>query len=161
MKIGLDFDGVFCDVEKLFVQGRQKFFNGREDLTRKETELLKHLIFEQDHFELEMIPGVRTACRRLISRGHELKVLTKRDEGADIARKFCKEIGLDIPVMGTPKGKKKSSVSKDFDIFLDDSVSNLKDLRPFVSEVFLFSSRRILSDFEVVASWEEFSKKIA
>lgn len=161
MKIGLDFDGVFCNVEKLFAQGKQKFFNGRDRLTRKETDLLKDLIFEEDNFELEMIPGAKTACRRLTSMGHELKILTKRDGGAEIAHRFCKEIGLDVPVIGTPKGKKKSFVSRDFDIFLDDSVSNLEDLDPFVSKVFLFSPNRTLSDFEVVASWDEFSRKIA
>lgn len=179
MKIGLDFDGVFSDAGKLFVDAAERLFGvtiptiktaGRAIvdegyLNSAQFSFLKDSIFEEDSFELKMVSGADLACRQLIARGHRLQILTKREKGAEVARNFCKQIGLDIPVLGTPAGKSKSEVSTDFDVFLDDSISNLKDLNAFVPNLFLFSwdynSRESVPKHQRVSGWEEFARKIA
>jgi uncharacterized HAD superfamily protein len=178
MRIGLDFDGVFCDSGKLLRDSAKEVFKvdiplgmnfdykvvSSGYLTSEQLSSLKEVVFESSKFGLEVLPGADLVCRQLLGRGHDLQILTKREKSLDIVRVFCENLGLRIPITGTPKGKPKSSVKMDFDVFVDDSISNLEDLKKYVPKLFLFSWDYNLSyknhPGERVYDWEDFSKKI-
>lgn len=180
MKIGLDFDGVFCNAEKLLNDGALKLFginslskenilggtNDSNILTRSQVGLLKNFVFEDpnSNLELEPVPDVVSACRTLIGRGHNLQIVTKRNQGVGIALDFCKKLGLRIPIVGSKAGEPKSSIVNGFDIFLDDSVSVLRELRSAVPNRFIFlwdyNRHNNFPEEKRVSSWLDFVQKI-
>jgi hypothetical protein len=149
MKIGLDFDGVFCNASKLLKNGANYLFGvdlpenktieqtavKEKILTKKQFKELKSFVFGNISRNLQINPveDVDTACQTLINRGHQV-------------------------------GQPKSSVSERFDIFLDDSPNILKDLEGFIPNLFLFSWS-YNQDFKScsvnrVNSWSEFVQKV-
>jgi uncharacterized HAD superfamily protein len=155
MKIGLDFDGVFCNAETLIRDGANKLFGVdlpenkvmEKDaiesgyLTQQEFNRLKTVVFGNASQDLAMNPvhGVDFACRTLIQRQHQLQIITKRSSGVEAVQNFCKMIGIQIPIIGMNPGQPKSSVAEGLDIFLDDSPNILDDLSDVVPSRFLFS----------------------
>jgi len=180
MKIGLDFDGVFCDAGKLLRSGAKRLFgidlpedktiesiSVREKLlTKKQFGELKTFAFGNSSQEIDMIPvcDIDSACRTLMRRGHRLQIITKRKAGIGAVENFCKIIGINIPIIGMNPGQPKSSVADGLDVFLDDSLNNLIDLKQSVPNLFLFSwSYNLQSDFDIgerISSWKEFVQKI-
>ncbi len=181
MKIGLDFDGVFCDAVKMLQSGARRLYGidlpieecmhaQKEDkslLNHEQYKTLKEFVFEQDSgsFNSNPLPDVKTACETLIGRGHKLVIITQRNEGLRNAREFLKKLGISIPLIGIVPGQKKSSVAEGLDIFLDDSVNNLKDLLTTVPHRFLFSwsynlEYNISECEQRVCSWQDFVQKI-
>jgi len=180
MKIGLDFDGVFCDAGKLLRDSAKILFDldlpeekitesfSTEEgiLTKKQFSKLKSFAFGNSSQEIGMVPvfGVDSACKTLVQRGHQLKIITKRKEGVFAAENFCKMLGINIPIIGMNPGQPKSSVTNGLDVFLDDSLNNLLDLEKSVPNLFLFSwAYNLHSNFragERIVSWKEFVQKI-
>jgi uncharacterized HAD superfamily protein len=174
MKIGLDFDGVFCNGAKLLNEGSQKLFGLKlpEDKTAEETLdkdqalVLKDFVFENrdNNLKLELVPNVVSSCRELVKQGHELQIITKRNAGVKIVKSFCKTAGIDIPVIGLKRGQNKSEFCRNIDVFLDDSVDNLINLQTVVPNCFLFvwpyNLNSNISPENRVHSWREFMEKI-
>lgn len=181
MKIGLDFDGVFCNAGRLLTDGAKKLFGidslQKENilggdilepnvLTRSQIKLLKDFAFEDPYsnLELEPVPDVVSACRILANRGHKLQIVTKRNRGVGIAVDFCKKLGLRIPIIGARPEQPKSSLANGFDIFLDDSSSVLEELRFAVPNRFVFlwdyNQRNNFPEDRRVSSWLDFVQKI-
>jgi uncharacterized HAD superfamily protein len=180
MKIGLDFDGVFCNASKLLKNGANYLFGvdlpenktieqtavKEKILTKKQFKELKSFVFGNISRNLQINPveDVDTACQTLINRGHQVKIITKRNAGVQTVHDLCEKIGIEIPIIGMKPGQPKSSVSERFDIFLDDSPNILKDLEGFIPNLFLFSWS-YNQDFKScsvnrVNSWSEFVQKV-
>jgi hypothetical protein len=180
MKIGLDFDGVFCNAVKLLDDGAKKLFginslpqenilggtHGCNILTNSQINLLKNFVFEDpdSNLELEPLLDVVSACRFLIGNGHQLQIVTKRNQGVDMAKDFCKKLGLKIPVIGSKFAQPKSSIVNGFDIFLDDSIAVLEELKSAVPNRFIFlwdyNRHNNFPEEKKVSSWLDFVQKI-
>lgn len=179
MKIGLDFDGVFCDAVKMLQSGARRLYgidlpieecmhaHNKQLLSDEQYLTLKEIVFESNSASFKPIPlsDVQTACQTLIGRGHQLVIVTQRNEGLYDAREFLRMLDIDIPLVGMKPGQRKSSVTDGLDIFLDDSVNNLKDLLTTVPHRFLFSwsynlEYNISECEQRVCSWQDFVQKI-
>lgn len=178
MKIGLDFDGVFCDAEKLLQDGAKKKFGidipkqktMNKDvvkeglLTQKDFDELRLFSFEDfsNGLDIVALENVDTACRFLIEKGHCLQIITKRNSGVLMAKLFCERLGLKLQIVGMKPGQPKSSVLAGFDVFLDDCPKNIEDVKSVVPNPFLFSwSYNRDSYFDRTDSWIDFVRKIS
>jgi hypothetical protein len=174
MKIGLDFDGVFCNGAKLLNDGSQKLFginlpidkSVEEILNKRQVSVLKEFVFENENnnLKLESIPNAITTCEKLIKEGHELQIITKRNDGTKTVRQYCRSWDLNIPIIGLKLGQNKSEFCSGVDVFLDDSVDNIIDLQKVVPKCFLFvwpyNLNSNISPENRVHSWREFTEKI-
>ena len=176
MKIGLDFDGVISNIEKLKIKNLKTIF----DLDvlphelRKEILLNKYLtedqysgfqrmIYETHEYgsDLEAVDHALEFICQILQDGHELVVITSRLAGLDIARRWFAGFHIDIPFVGVGVGKSKANAARGCQIYVDDDYNKLRQLIDVVPRLFLFSwgynAHIVLDDgIKRTKSWEEF-----
>jgi hypothetical protein len=184
MKIGIDFDGVITNSGKLKSDAARMLY-GIEfpgDEFKRKIIVEKHKLLPSDEYEkfqqkifsrkkfnkmLPPVPGAPEYVSRLIAEGHEVLIVTTRiGKKADMAREWLKQQNMDVPCAGIGRRNLKSSVLKDFDMYIDDDSQELLLLKPIVPHLFLFSwkynqNENIEDIGKRVSSWSELYEKIS
>lgn len=179
-KIGLDFDGVVVNCEKLKIENLRKIFGlvvSSQEL-RKEILLRNYLSsedyksFQQKIYEtrefglsLELVENALFYIQKLISNNHHIVIITSRDKGLSIAKEWFSSLSLNIDFISAGVGKSKADVAKGLDVYIDDDYHKLKPLIGVVPNLFLFSWGYNLhinegQNITRVSSWKEFYTKI-
>ena len=142
MRIGLDFDGVITDTQKLKAEIAKEVFQrelpphlAKEHLvvehglmTRAEYRELMTYIAARRDVGLRMTPKHRAIenIQRLQSKGHELIVITSRDgEEVAIAREWCRNHSLTLPIISVGYGGSKIEAAKGCLAYIDDDLHKL------------------------------------
>ena len=183
MKIGLDFDGVISDCGRLKSDGAKRLYGtdippekfkteivvGQGLLTLEQYRTLQKQIYETREVGLLMqeVKGAVDYTQRLISDGHDLGIVTSREElGSEIAKEFMQKAGLNLPLIGVGGGVSKADACKGMDIYVDDDLDKLEPLVGVVPQRFLFSwgyNQHIevpLSIAKRVDSWKSLYREI-
>ncbi len=155
MIIKLDFDGVFSDCGKLKSEGAKKLYgidippekfkkefiiNGGILSSEQHRELQKH-IYENMEIGMLMEPvsGVLECVPKLQNEGHEIGIVTSRNELSKIvAEEWLKMHKLKIPMIGVGKDADKTDACRGADVFVDDDLDKLEPLINIVPNLFLF-----------------------
>lgn len=182
MKIGLDFDGVISDSNKMKSasakriygidvppeQFKREYVVGRGLLTNDEYTEFLDKVYENDHSDiLEPIGDALIYIPKLLVDRHFLKVITSRGQNAtDIAKKCLSKFGLNIVLNGIGGGKNKKDACSGLDVYIDDDFDKLEPLVDFVPNLYLFSwpynAQIDLSNGKIkrANSWQHFYEEI-
>ena len=154
MKIGLDFDGVISDCGKLKSEGAKRLYNvhipperfkkelvvGEGLLSLEQYMALQKQIYGTSEIGLLMEPveGVFRYLSRLREDGHELKIITSRNEEAiKVANEWMRQKGISLPTTNVPG--QKTEACRGLDVYIDDDYDKLEPLIGIVPDLFLFS----------------------
>jgi uncharacterized HAD superfamily protein len=181
MKIGLDFDGVITDSDKLKAelafelfgkkikpeQANKKYLFSNNVLTKEEYTKVQQYAYINDKFHnrLEEIPGAIAGLRSLLEK-HEIKIITSRDgEALRLAKEWLKARDIECEMSGMGYGVSKHSAMTGEDVFVDDDLPKLEQLKGVVGRLILFNSRGIFAEesaedilVERVSSWDDLLK---
>ncbi|MGB2761959.1 MAG: HAD hydrolase-like protein [Minisyncoccales bacterium] len=184
MEIGLDFDGVIIDREKLLMQAAEYLYRIKLSpkilkreiliesgiLTKEQYNQLGRQIFETEEWGLRMKPvqGVLEYLSKLQIDRHKIKIITSRgDIASDIAREWLKQKGIEnIPVISVGYKNSKIEACQGLDIYIDDDLDKVESLVGVVPFLFLFSwpynerSPINSSIIQRVYSWKHFYSEI-
>jgi len=175
--LGFDFDGVYTNCPRLKSDGIKKLFGkdvlpehcsrrlvvGRGILTDSQYSELQSQIYGTPYFmaHTEEVTGAIRYTKKLIERGHDLRIITARkQEWADLARKWLKRRGLNLRITATEQGN-KSDACRGLDFFVDDDVDKLFWLRNYPKcNLYLFSwpsnaHEHIPEEIRRIGSWQE------
>ena len=188
MRIGLDFDGVVSDAGTLKSYGLKKLFGielppekiKREFivgkiLTLEQYEFLREQIYGTKEIGLltEEVPGMQEYTRRLMSKRHDLIIISSRgnkktDPGkTDIALEWMKLHKLSIPFIGIGEGVSKADACRGLDVYIDDDLDKLEPLVGIVQHRYLFSwgyNKHVEVPKEIaqrINSWQHFYEEIS
>jgi len=154
MEIGLDFDGVISDCGQLKSEGARRMYGvdippgkfkkeivvGEELLTLKQYRELQEEIYGRRKIgmKMAMVPGARYYINALQQEGHRVRVVTSRGEvESEIARDWIGLRGLDLPLIGVG-GESKADACKGLDVYMDDDLDKLEQVKGVVKNLFLF-----------------------
>lgn len=182
MRIGLDFDGVISDCGTLKCLAAKTMYGvdipssefkkelvvGRGLLTQPQYRELQNAIYGTWEYgqRMEPVPGVIEGIAALKSAGHDVRVVTSREDVMlQIARDWAASRGLELPFEGVGHDKSKAVAAAGLDVFIDDDLDKLQPLVGIVPHRFLFSwgynDHIVEGDVaRRVASWQEFLERV-
>lgn len=183
MKIGLDFDGVITDCGKLKSEGAKRIYGvdippGRFKkelvidagiLTKEQYRKIQKYIYGTNEFGLlmEAVDGVLDYLPKLQKDGHDIKIITSREEmDGEIAIKWMEQRGLSVPITFLGYNISKIDSCRGLDVYIDDDLNKLEPLVEIVPYRFLFSwgyNEDIMVNPLIakrVKSWKEFYNEI-
>lgn len=182
MKIGLDFDGVISDCGKLKSEGAKRIYwmdippeefkkelvIGAGILTSEQYRELQKHIYEnmQIGLSMEPVPGVLEYVPVLQKDGHEIIIVTSRNELSKlVAEEWLRKYQLKIPMIALGKDIDKTNACKGSDVFVDDDLDKLEPLISIVPNLFLFRwgyNKHIIlpKTIKETNSWEELYRQI-
>ena len=155
MKIGLDFDGVITDCGDLKSVAAKKLFNidipadrfkkelviNSGLLTLEQYRIVQKTIYNDLGMGLGMKP-VKDALRmiRNLQKRHSISIITSRDpESVKVAEAWMFKNKLSIPIIGVGQETSKALALNGYDIFVDDDLEKLAQVKNIVPNLFLFS----------------------
>lgn len=182
MKIGIDIDDTITDTSLHFIKFVAEYFkldknylkennifyiNLPEELKDKRQEFEK-FIYKKELYKIPIKNFAIQAINLLKERGHKIIIITARDNKnfdypyeQTIKQLRFHGIKYDKIICGTNKGK--ICEEEKIDIMLDDSITNLTNIKKIVKYVFLFTSpynKNLNVQFERVDSWKKFYKEV-
>lgn len=183
MKIGIDFDGVIADTQKLKEEIAWELFQCKlpshlakeslvveHGLMTKEQyrELMSHVAAKKD-IGLRMTPlaGAIEAIGRLQSDGHDLAIITSREgDEVAVANAWCRTQSLSLPIISVGYGNSKAEVARGYHAYIDDDFHKLALLQGIVPHLYLYHADCNEDDDEKniatrIYSWNEFYKQIS
>ncbi|MBR9700702.1 hypothetical protein GOV11_02450 [Candidatus Woesearchaeota archaeon] len=181
MKIGLDFDGVLANAVEMKVQAtydlfgiyippakmKKKFILGEKLLTNKQYEDMRCHMYGSPEYHSTMRPvdGMAEYINKLWI-GNTFRIITSRNaEWGHLAQEWLWNQGVkDIPLY-TVNRAPKTERAEGLDVFIDDDIKKLKELKDTVKHRFHFiwphNEHEINKKVaEPVKSWEEIYGKI-
>lgn len=156
MNIGLDFNGVIVDWGKLTCEGARELYSVDIPLEKSRKEMIvgEGYLTEEQYVELQLtlnrtrefgsrmepLYGALYYISRLIEDGHKVIVVTSRSMPAlAIAKEWSSERGLYLDFISVGYGVSKADAAQGLDLFVDDSLEKLKQLKGIVPHRYLFS----------------------
>jgi len=175
MKIGLDFDGVIADNNKLKTDGAKFLYNldipsgqfkkeiliKNNILTLEQYRELQRFIYGSERSNLKMDPvdGVLEYLPKIISAGNEILVVTSRSEEAvPFMKTWSESNGLNLDFIALGYGNSKKEATAHLDLYVDDDLDKLLDLTTPERVLFSWaynSHFKDLGDIKRVGSWSE------
>ena len=180
-KIGLDFDGVIADTQPLKAayaleihgvvldpkHAKESHVVANGSMTREQYRALAAHVTESDlGLTVPPVPGAIEKIKALKDEGHELSIITSRNEaGSDIARRWCEMQEIPLPVISVGYGMSKTDAAKGLDVYLDDDHEKLTPLTDVVESLCLFDAphnNHIVPEGKItrVHSWDAFHKHV-
>jgi hypothetical protein len=178
MKIGLDFDGVISnngkfksdvakklyDLDILPDKFKKDFVIGEGYFNYIQYQYFQKIIYgtREFGFLMEPVEGSLNFIPQLLDLGHSVSVVTSRTGmGLKIAEEWSILQGLCLDFTGVGYGLSKAMFCRGLDVFIDDDIDKLLQLKDVVPNRYLFSwGYNNHVDTEGVArrvhSWEEF-----
>ncbi len=184
LKIGLDFDGVISDCQKLKSETAKRLFGvaihpdqfkkefvlGNGLLTHEQLRAVQKEVnlVEEVGLRMTAVPEVRRFLPKLLGDGHEISIVSSRDgKAADIAKKWLHTQKLPhVPFVEVGWKQDKTPYIQGFDIFIDDDLEKLVPAVGVVPHLYLFSwgynARENESGIATrIHSWKEFYREVA
>ncbi|MEI7512393.1 MAG: hypothetical protein WCK01_02960 [Candidatus Uhrbacteria bacterium] len=158
MNIGLDFDGVIADGDRLKSAVlldqygihippelcKRKFAVQRGYVSEEVYEDVLRRVFEDEymHSQIVPIPGAVDGIRELMDKGFFPRIVTARGPAAgQHVAPWLRQHGLDLPVTCVGRYGLKTEACKGLGAFVDDNLIHLLPLKDKVPRLFLFGSR--------------------
>ncbi len=157
MKVGLDFDGVIADSQKLKSQIAKKIYkvdippdifkkeivvNDRKILSHEQYRKIQKLAFATREWGMLMEPleGVSEYFTKLLAE-NKVKIITTRGKPeSEIAAGWMVKNGLPVPeIIPVGYGVPKTEACKGLDVYVDDDFDKLQPLEGIVPYRLLFS----------------------
>ena len=89
---------------------------------------------------MQKVDGVVDYTQKLVSEGHNLKIITSRGTSElEIVKEWIQKIGLNFTFIGVGGGVKKTEACRGLDVYIDDDLDKLEPLVGIVPYRFLFS----------------------
>ena len=156
MKIGLDFDGVITNLGKLKALVAQELYDIRVPQSKFDREfvLVNKFLTEAEYLALREyaylekraldythpVRGAVATIKRLTGDGHEVTVVTARvGKMLANAKEWLKRHELSLPIVGVGFNVSKRGMVRGLDVFIDDYLIQLFQIRDLVPNLFLFS----------------------
>lgn len=174
MSIAVDFDGVIVDTSKLKSEGlaRRGFERAPADTDRDAVLAfgVPLAVYEEAAFtanvirlrEAPLVAGVREALSTLVSRGHQIVLVTSRkDHEVESVRSFVKAHSLPVQeVLHTRRAHKAQTlIESGAEVIVEDTVSKLENLPSSIRKIWLRQPwnayQKPREDLEVAESWSE------
>lgn len=184
MKIGLDFDGVIADSSNVMREVALQLYGvdipknklkkqiviSENLLTAEQYKNIQQTVYGNLEYGMKAEP-VQDAFKyieKLQTDGHEVAIVTSRDNNyLEVAELWAKKLNLTIPFTssGIGKSKKEACSTLNIEIFVDDDLDKLMEIKECVPHLFLFEwSYNLYSREEGVAtrvtSWHDLYEKI-
>lgn len=178
LEIGLDFDGVISNCGQLksetakILYGKnippEKFKKeiiiGEGHLTAEQYRALQKRIYgtRETGMRMQPVKDVLKYLPRLISLGHDILVVTSRDQvELEIAKEWCQLKGLNLKFVGVGYKASKAEACRGRQIYIDDDLDKLIEVAQVVPHRFLFSwgyNREVEVGCvaQRISSWAEF-----
>ncbi len=176
MKIGLDFDGVIANNNKLKSEAAKLLFDldippdrfkkeilvEENILTLNQYRKLQKFIYdpeERSNLKMDPVEGVLTYLPKIISEGYEILVVTSRSKDSiPFMKTWSKNINLNLNFIALGYGKSKKSATADLDLYVDDDLDKLLDLTTPNRILFSWKYNSHLTDLGTIKrvdSWNE------
>ncbi len=177
LKIGIDFDGVLADVNRLQSQIAHDLYGATippsafrrenrrsirvlspERLTKVLNQSYRNPFYTR---QLRPVPGAIEGLENLQASGHQVKIISSRYASAALAEEWLNHYyRAGVRFVPTGYRQDKSQASRGLDVFLDDDLYKLKPLQDVVPHRFLFSSNNSTANLSPtvtrIGSWSEF-----
>lgn len=182
MKIGLDFDGVIADTGELKSRFAKKLYNLDIEpsvfgtpyvveqglISAKDYADLQQYIYntEEVYLSLKPVYGAVQMIRDMQNEGHDLLVITAKSASSDdIKRKWLEDHDITIGLKGVGINESKAKAAEGLEVYIDDYLLKLYQLKDTVPHRYLFSWRynQAYKENNIatrVYSWEEFYNRI-
>jgi len=187
MIIGLDFDGVVMDTQRLKVFAAMSMYglsipgshlessyikaNPTSLISLEEYHALQEEIYVRNTFKTEVrfVDQAERAINTLLSNGHVLHIITSRDEraGLEQVKTLLSTVGLDIPAHGIGYNNSIRDKCQELglNVFVDDDLEKLISLMGAVPHLYLFNTAstqltNLPPGIQVVSFWSELLSKI-
>lgn len=171
LRIGLDFDGVFSDCDRLKNDVATVFYDmPYQELDDDRKRAVRNAAYGNQQFvrKMEPLPDAFKYVTKLHQDGYDIRVITSRDgEFLNLAKDWFSrqrdEQPYDVPDLaftgvGYPGSKAPACRDHQVDVFVDDDLHKLEPLHGHVSHLFHFSLYETETDptiAEPVQHWEE------
>lgn len=156
MKVGLDFDGVIADSQKLKSQIAKKIYGlnispdiFKKEIVVKDKKILSHeryreiqkLTFNREWgMSMEAVEGVSEYFKKLLAENNVKIITTRGKPESEIAVEWMVKNGLPIPeIIPVGYGVEKTEACKGLDVYVDDDFDKLHPLAGIVQYRLLFS----------------------
>ena len=176
MKIGIDIDDTITDTmqymtrfvsqyfnldEKFLIDNNIYYINLPENIKDKEKEFC-YKIMGRELLNIPIKPNAKNVITKLKSDGNQIIIVTARDyqtykQPIEETKKQLNKLGINYDKLICTRDKKKACNDENIDIFIDDSMRNLAEVKEVVKKVYLFTSpynKNYEVEYERVCSWE-------
>ena len=156
MNIGLDFDGVIINNDKLKMEVAREHYGLNIPSSKFRTDLITEFMTLEKYEELKTeaygrnkwvkyivpVQDSLAVIKKLLTDGHNLKIITSRSgRTLEIAKEWLRNQNLGhLPIVGVGYQKSKAEYCRGLDIYVDDDLVKLDALTEIVPQLLLFTS---------------------
>ena len=176
MKIGIDIDDTITDTmqymtkfvsqhfnldEKYLIDNNIYYMNLPENIKENEKEFC-YINLGRELLNIPIKRNAKKVINKLKSEGNQIIIITARDyqtykHPMEETKNRLNKLGINYDQLICIRDKRKACINENIDIFIDDSMRNLAEIKDVVKKVYLFTSpynKNYEVDYERVCSWE-------
>lgn len=175
MRIALDLDDTIIDTDE-FLLNQMSFFyhvdreylinnnysyiNMSDELKKQEKNFIQEM-FENKLLKIPLKTNAKENINKLFEQGNEIYIITSRHFFKDVYNSTFRQLnnyGIKFTKLICTKNKKDACINNKIDVFVDDSLSNTREVENYVKSIFVFESRYNKNKdngIKKVKDWEE------